>query len=133
MCIRNSFSKDRLNRDLTLDQFKYIHKQIPNLGKKCMGVYLYGIGEPFLNKHLPKILDYCKAHNIRTSTVFNASSLPSLEILNKYNFIIISIDSTKEDRFEHIGEKSDFLSVIGNLRKITEYKKEGLLKKQESQ
>ena len=73
-CSRTTWSNanptdPRLNKNMTLDQFKAIHQKIPTLRE----VQMQGMGETFLNPHLKDILDYCKANRIAVTTTTNAS------------------------------------------------------------
>jgi len=45
MCSRSSLSPSRLNRDMSLSEFKFIIDQIPSL----KSVHLQGLGEPISN------------------------------------------------------------------------------------
>lgn len=122
-CSRESLPKNRLNRDMTLDEFKHIHSQINTLKT----VKLQGLGEPFLNKYLDEILDYCKSMQIECTTICNGSIFPSLETLSKFSNIIISIDSANKDTFETYRSGGNLNKIIENIKQVIQYKKDGLL------
>jgi len=123
-CSRESLPKNRLNRDMTLDEFKNIHRQINTLKI----VKLQGLGEPFLNKYLDEILDYCNSIGIECTTICNGSIIPNSETLGKFSNIIISIDSANKDTFEEYRSGGNFHKIIENIKQIIQYKKDGLLK-----
>jgi len=123
-CSRESLPKNRLNRDMTLYEFKNIHRQINTLKI----VKLQGLGEPFLNKYLDEILDYCNSIGIECTTICNGSIIPNSETLGKFSNIIISIDSAYKDTFEEYRSGGNFHKIIENIKQIIQYKKDGLLK-----
>lgn len=57
------------DRDLSYDNFRYIVDQFPVLER----VVLHGLGEPLLNKDLPRMISYLKAHG--TYVLFNSNGI----------------------------------------------------------
>src|SRR5436305_14767012 len=55
------------DRDLSFDNFRYIVDQFPVLDR----VVLHGLGEPLLNKDLPRMVSYLKARG--TYVLFNSN------------------------------------------------------------
>jgi len=116
-------SKNRLNNNMSFEQFKGIIDQIPTL----KSVHLQGYGEPLLNLDLEKILIYCKDRGIETSTTINGSMLTDKNIeliLNNLNSVGISFDSVNKDNFEKIRVGSHFDDIIINIKKLIDKRKE---------
>ena len=63
---RGSWEADR---DISLKEVVMITNQLPELER----VYLHGIGEPLLNKALPDIIQYLKAHEVYV--LFNSNGI----------------------------------------------------------
>ena len=93
MCTRKKLSKSRLNQELTLEDFRYIIKQLPTLIK----VKLQGYGEPFLCSELHDILSFGRENGISFTTTTNGSLLhKNLDLVKFFDEIIVSIDTTDE-------------------------------------
>jgi len=67
-CPRTLLSRED-DRDLSFDQFRYIVDQFPVLER----VVLHGLGEPLLNKELPRMVQYLKARG--TYVLFNSNGI----------------------------------------------------------
>jgi len=121
MCTRSTFSPERLNKDLSLIEFKKILQEIPSIRR----IKLQGIGEPFLNKYLEEILQYGKQKNISFDTVTNGSLLhKKINLIPYFDSVTISLDSTDKKIFEKIRRHSNYDLIINNLKKITFLRKQ---------
>ncbi len=121
-CTRKSLSKSRLNRDLTVQDFHAILGKIPTLKV----IKLQGLGEPLMNQHIWKILEYGKRRRIKFSTTTNGSllNLPNVEKLLKYfDSICVSIDSINPETFEYIRKGAKYEDIINNLKLLVEIKR----------
>ena len=67
-CPRTLLSRED-DRDLSFDQFRYIVDQFPILDR----VVLHGLGEPLLNKDLPRMIHYLKERG--TYVLFNSNGI----------------------------------------------------------
>ncbi len=67
-CPRTLLSREE-DRDLSFDQFRYIVDQFPILER----VVLHGLGEPLLNKDLPRMIRYLKERG--TYVLFNSNGI----------------------------------------------------------
>src|SRR5213080_4760519 len=67
-CPRTLLSRED-DRDLSFDDFRFIVDQFPILER----VVLHGLGEPLLNKELPRMIRYLKAHG--TYVLFNSNGI----------------------------------------------------------
>ena len=67
-CPRTLLSRED-DRDLSFDNFRFIVDQFPVLER----VVLHGLGEPLLNKELPRMIRYLKARG--TNVLFNSNGI----------------------------------------------------------
>jgi MoaA/NifB/PqqE/SkfB family radical SAM enzyme len=67
-CPRTLLSREE-DRDLSFDNFRYIVDQFPVLDR----VVLHGLGEPLLNKELPRMISYLKERG--TYVLFNSNGI----------------------------------------------------------
>src|SRR5256712_9901354 len=67
-CPRTLLSREE-DRDLSYDEFRYIVDQFPVLER----VVLHGLGEPLLNKDLPRMIRYLKERG--TYALFNSNGI----------------------------------------------------------
>lgn len=94
MCTRCTLNPKRLNKDLTLEDFKKIIKQIPTL----RGIKIQGMGEPFLNPELHDILEFGINHGIKFTTITNGTVLDkNIELIKYFDEIRVSIDTTNRE------------------------------------
>lgn len=121
MCSRKKLSFSRLNKDLDLNDFKLIIKKIPSIKK----IRLQGLGEPFLNPHLDKILKFGRQKKISFETITNGSLIcsKSKELLPLFDNIIISLDSTNKENFESIRKRANYELILKNLYYISALKR----------
>lgn len=123
-CSRESLPKNRLNRDMTIDEFKLIVSQIPTLRH----VKLQGLGEPLISRNIDKILSYAKSLNIETSTISNGSIRPDIATLKNLDVLTISFDSQDKEYFEKMRTGSKFEDIIRNIGFLTDLKKKNKIK-----
>ncbi|NMB92445.1 MAG: radical SAM protein, partial [Parcubacteria group bacterium] len=120
-CTRKTLNPNRLNRDLTLEEFKIILDKIPTL----KSIKLQGMGEPFLNPKLKSILEYGKEKGIVFTTICNGSLLEyKLDLLKYFSYIFVSFDSANKFNFENIRKGSNFDIICQNLQSIIAYRNE---------
>ncbi len=122
-CSRHTFSASRLNRDLTLDEFKYIIDSIPTLKK----IKIQGMGEPFLNKHISEILEHGFLKGIKFKTVSNGMMINednAGSILKHCTDIVVSLDSPNKDHYEAIRKGASYDKVINAVKLLLRMKKQ---------
>ncbi|MEM1530140.1 MAG: radical SAM protein [Candidatus Bathyarchaeia archaeon] len=122
-CTRKTLPKSRLNKDLTIQDFRVILENIPTLKI----IKLQGLGEPLMNQYIWEILECGRERGIRFSTTTNGSLLnPSnIEKLLKYfDSICVSIDSINPENLEYIRKGVKYESIMKNLELLVEIKRE---------
>src|SRR5579859_3041657 len=67
-CPRTLLSREE-DRDLSFDEFRRVVDQFPMLER----VVLHGLGEPLLNKDLPRMISYLKARGVYV--LFNSNGI----------------------------------------------------------
>ena len=115
---------------MTFDVFKKI---IDEGEEVFIEAHLYNWGEPTLNKHLIKMLNYCKEKKIWTRISTNLSLkykegyLEEL-LLSGLNLLHVDVDGIDQEVYEKYRKKGNLDLVFENLKKIKEIKKEKKLK-----
>lgn len=121
-CTRKDLDKNSFNKDLSFENFKKIVDEIPSL----MSIKLQGMGEPFLNPNIDKMLDYARGKKIKIGIISNGSFFSEKNIdliLNQLDNLVISLDSPYKEDYEKIRKGASFDKVIANIKKIVELKK----------
>ncbi len=102
---------------LTFEKFKYVYDQI-----KPPYLNLTGIGEPFLNADIYKIVEYARKNKTFVKMDTNATLLDNdrIEKILKAdpNIISVSIDGMTKETFEAIRQGAKFETVINNLKEL---------------
>src|SRR6266567_2890546 len=113
-CPRTLLSRED-DRDLTYDQFRTIVDQFPVLER----VVLHGLGEPLLNKELPRMVAYLKARGIYV--LFNSNGIllnakRGQELidagLDEYR---LSMDGATRETYAHVRGVDAFEKIWGNV------------------
>jgi len=106
--------------DLRIEDFVKIVDQMPNLIK----VHLQGIGEPFLNKAIFKMIRYAKSKGIKTDLTTNATLIdPAVAeeiVLSGLDYIEFSIDSPTPQTYEGIRPGASLEKVTDNIKRLIE-------------
>ena len=68
-CPRTYFTREPL-KSLTFDEFRMVAEQFPEM-RRCA---LHGIGEPLLNRDLPRMIVYLKARGSKYCSIPTARS-----------------------------------------------------------
>jgi len=119
MCTRCTLNPTRLNKDLSLEDFKKIIKQIPTL----RWVKLQGMGEPFLNPELHDILEFGANNRIKFTTITNGIILDkNIELIKYFDEIRISIDTTNERLYRNIRKGGNLKKVLSNIEEIVSFR-----------
>jgi len=108
----------RICDDLNLVGFQRIINQIP----QAIKVHLQGIGEPFLNKDIFKMIRYAKEKKVKVDLTTNASLIDAAiarEIVSSgLDYIEFPLDSTKPEIYEEIRCGATFENVVNNLKTL---------------
>lgn len=111
------------DRDLSFDNFCYIVDQFPVLER----VVLHGLGEPLLNKDLPRMVSYLKARG--TYVLFNSNGIALTEQrgqalidagLDEYR---LSMDGATRETYARIRGVDAFDKIWRNVRAFIERQK----------
>jgi MoaA/NifB/PqqE/SkfB family radical SAM enzyme len=114
-CPRTLLSRED-DRDLSYDQFRYIVDQFPVLER----VVLHGLGEPLLNKDLPRMIRYLKDRG--TYVLFNSNGIALTEKrglalieagLDEYR---LSMDGASREMYAHVRGVDAFDKIWRNVR-----------------
>jgi MoaA/NifB/PqqE/SkfB family radical SAM enzyme len=117
-CPRTLLSRED-DRDLSYDNFRYIVDQFPVLER----VVLHGLGEPLLNKELPRMISYLKARG--TYVLFNSNGILLNEKrgqalidagLDEYR---LSMDGGTREVYAHVRGVDAFDKIWRNVRAFT--------------
>ncbi len=107
------------DRDLSYDNFRYIVDQFPVLER----VVLHGLGEPLLNKELPRMISYLKERG--TYVLFNSNGIALTEKrgqalidagLDEYR---LSMDGSSRETYAHVRGVDAFDKIWRNIRAFT--------------
>ena len=118
-CQVTHWQKPRLNLDF--DRYKKIIRQFKSVSR----VKLQGMGEPFLNKELPSIIEDLLKTGVTVEVISNGSvsnsKIKNLIRSQKNLSIGFSFDGSDKESFEMIRKRSNFEKVLEN---ITEFAKD---------
>ena len=111
-------------RDLTWSEFRTIVDQFPELDR----VLLHGIGEPLLNRELPRMIEHLKergAHVLFNSNAISLSAHLGRTLIDVgLDELRVSLDGTTAPTYERIRGVDAFDKVIRNLEQFTAVKRE---------
>lgn len=111
--------------DMNFDRFKKIIDQFPTIPPY---VYLFGRGEPFLNKDIFKMIQYLKDKGcfrviISTNGHFlNKENIFSL-FKSKLDKLIIGLDSIRESTYKQLRVGGNFDLVLHNIKMLSKIKR----------
>jgi MoaA/NifB/PqqE/SkfB family radical SAM enzyme len=110
--------------DLTWTRFRHIVDQFPVLER----VLLHGIGEPLLNRDLPRMIAHLRARGAVVLFNSNAISLSAARaealIAAGLDEVRVSLDASTAASYARIRGADAFDKVISNLRRLREIKQE---------
>jgi MoaA/NifB/PqqE/SkfB family radical SAM enzyme len=122
-CPRTLLSREE-DRDLSFDEFRRIVDQFPVLER----VVLHGLGEPLLNRDLPRMISYLKARG--TYVLFNSNGIllnarRGQELidagLDEYR---LSMDGATRQMYAHVRGVDAFDKIWRNIRTFLTVQKE---------
>src|SRR6266436_9642941 len=122
-CPRTLLSRED-DRDLSFENFRFIVDQFPVLDR----VVLHGLGEPLLNKDLPRMISYLKARG--TYVLFNSNGIllnarrgqALIDTgLDEYR---LSMDGSTRETYAHVRGVDAFDKIWRNIRAFIAMQKE---------
>ncbi len=123
MCTRSKMNRNRLNHDLSFEQFKKILQEIPSVRT----IKLQGMGEPLLNENLFAMTEYGRKKGIRFVTTINGTLINANNIdliLKNFQEITISLDVANSKDYLNIRRADCFEVVKKNIRLLIQRREE---------
>jgi MoaA/NifB/PqqE/SkfB family radical SAM enzyme len=126
-CFRFDKASKRETGDMTYEDFKKIINQF----KYLFDVSLIGLGESFLNRDLPKMIDLLGRRRIDISLTTNGTVLDNqiLDAINRAKKVQIqfSLDAAKPSTYEKIRGIDCFDKIVSNIEKFMRLKQPEVL------
>jgi len=122
-CSRALLKPERLNKDLSLENFKKIVKSIPTLKY----VDLTGFGEALFCEEIEKMIYWGASHGIRFRVISNGTIMNKkyTELILKYfDSYYISFDAANKKPFESIRKGANYEKVLVNILELIKKRKE---------
>lgn len=113
-----------INRDILKDKQKFIELEVFHRlfkdGAQFDFLNFVGVGEVFVCKYFPRILEYCFEHNFSalgctTNLQLISKELAEFMVKNGFQQITASIDGCTKETFEHIRKGAKFDKFIETL------------------
>lgn len=124
LCITGSNRLKRPKRDMNFQEFVQVINQFE---ASLVYLALYNLGEPLLNPHLYKMVEYAKSKNIFVRLSTNADFEDSRHIKNIINSgideLIISLDCVNPQVYLKYKDSKNFQNVIKNIELIIKERK----------
>lgn len=126
MCVTGIGGQDKPLKFMDFELFSDIINKIKDY---AILVQLYNWGEPFLHKDIIEMLKLCNEFNLNTEVSSNLSIKNIDEILEaivKYRLkkLIVSFDGLNQEDYERYRVKGDITTVLENVKKINNFKKQ---------
>ena len=124
-CYTQNVELKRMTHTLSLEKYKDI---IQDVRRYCMYINFWFAGEPLINKDIYKFVDHANRNNILSCISSNGMLLTPQASHNLIEAgldrIIISFDGANKETYEKIRVGAKFETVIENVRKLVQLKKE---------
>jgi len=96
--------------------FETFQRILDELGDVLICVYLYGWGEPFLNKEVPRMIQACDGRNIGTLSTTNGNCLQTLDeglrvVDAGLTALIIALDGSTQEIYQAYRKSGDVEKV----------------------
>jgi len=123
MCPRTHFSNYEKNKDMSFDLFK----KVLDDNSQLKTLYLWGVGEPFLNKDFLRMIKLAKLLKkqiiINTNATIMDHTISAFIIQQGVDEVIVSVDGATKEMFESIRECANFDVVCENILDMNRLKK----------
>lgn len=124
MCPLSQGDMLRKKGDMNYKKFK---KVIDEFEKNLRCVVLFNFGEPFLNKDIFKMIEYCKKQGSFVVTSANAGILDKNMIdkiiCSNLDYLTISLNGTSEKTYRIYNGTKNFKEAIKSIKRLTQEKK----------
>lgn len=121
-CIRTFETREEA-KDLSFEEFRAVVDQLPSLERAV----LHGIGEPLLNRELPRMIEHLKARDVYVLFNSNATLLTpdwqKLLIDTGLDEFRVSMDAATEEKYEEIRGMPMLGKLVANLTEFNDLKK----------
>jgi len=102
-----------------------IFKEVVNQFDDATFIYPYGLGEPFLNKHIYEMISYAANKGISVISFSNFSKVDAEKLVNAGpRKIFASIDSADKGEFSEIRKNGDISAILDKVKEIQQVKKQ---------
>jgi len=123
MCPRGKINRPIKDMDWSL--YKKIIDEIKDFVEL---IYLHGLGEPFLNKNLFKMIGYAKKKGIQVGISTNATVLERKKVdkllRSGIDYVIFALDAATKKSYEQIRRQGKFEKAVANTRYFLNRKQE---------
>ena len=124
LCPTGKGEPGRQKGTLSFDDFKTVFDEMKDY---LYEVYLYGWGEPFLNKDVLRMVRYAHDSRIRTRISSNLNYFRegfAAQIVDSgLDALLVALDGTTQESYQTYRRGGDFNKVVGNLKAIVAEKK----------
>jgi len=125
MCARNNLSFNETN--ISKSRFSNIIDNFDNANK----VIIQGLGEPFLNNEIYRLIDEARKKDKKTLIISNGYFFTHKNYLSKLkksglDELIVSVDSIHKKNYQKFRNKSFFSTLINGLRNAREFNNSGI-------
>ncbi|MFC1517787.1 radical SAM/SPASM domain-containing protein [Candidatus Margulisiibacteriota bacterium] len=129
LCAAGNGSMKRKRGQLEYSRYKRL---IDNVATDVLNVSLYGVGEPFLNKDLFRMIKYTNKKGIFTRVSTNGTALTSNNIKKLIDTgldnLVISLDGATPLTYAKYRRAGDFANVVENIRSVVRLKKKNKIR-----
>ncbi|MFQ5892957.1 MAG: radical SAM/SPASM domain-containing protein [Nitrospinota bacterium] len=116
-CIRTFETREEA-KDLSFDEVRSVVDQLPSLDRAV----LHGIGEPLLNRELPRMIEYLKARGVyvlfNTNAVLLTPEWQACLIETELDELRVSMDAATEEKYEQIRGFPVLHRLVANLKEL---------------
>ena len=129
-CPTGAGTLNRPPRTMTFDEFRSVLDQAMDPPGYLQRVTLFNYGEPFLCKHLLKMVRYAAEHGMETFTSTNGHFFGSDEIARNVvesglTELIICLDGADQETISRYRKKARFDDILEGIRRVVRAKREG--------
>lgn len=121
-CNKSDYNKEERHKLMTFEQFTKVIDDVAQFEEPVKVIYLYGFGEPLINKDLPRMARYLKDKNVcREIRLVTNGSLLNPEMNQKLvdsgiDLIRISVEALDSEAYEKLCDfKMDYDKFVDNI------------------
>lgn len=123
-CPTGRKDKGQTKSAMSFEDFK---KNLDLVKDYVFAIYLYKWGEPFLNKEIFKMIDYC--HKNRVGVLMHSNlnhydeEILQKIVLSKIDYLSVSIDGFSQKNYQFYRKKGNFEKALNGVKNIQGYKR----------